>query len=79
MDALPPFKVRGRVRIDMDAKNGIDGVSETDGLEVSSFNLGGAFNEGLLVVQDGHKVMPEAPQNFKYIDWKKIRTALQLD
>ncbi len=79
MDALPPFKVRGRVRIDMDAANDIDGVSETDGLEVSSANFGSDFNEGMLVVQDGHKVMPEAPQNFKYVDWKKIRTALQLD
>ncbi|HTF97949.1 MAG TPA: phytase [Cellvibrio sp.] len=78
MDALPPFKVRGRVRVDMDASNNIDGVSETDGLEVSSVNFGGDFNEGILVVQDGHKVMPEAPQNFKYIDWKKIRTALAL-
>ncbi len=79
MDALPPFKVRGRVRIDMDAARDIDGVSETDGLEVSSANFGSNFPEGLLVVQDGHKVMPEAPQNFKYIDWKKIRIALQLD
>ncbi|WP_231591857.1 phytase [Cellvibrio sp. pealriver] len=79
MDALPPFKVRGRVRIDMDADKNIDGVSETDGLEVSSANFGKSFSEGLLVVQDGHKVMPEAPQNFKYVDWKKIREALQLD
>lgn len=79
MDALPPFAVRGRVRIDMDAANNIDGVSETDGLEVSSANLGGRFSEGMLVVQDGHKVMPEAPQNFKYVSWKKIRAALQLE
>lgn len=79
MDVLPPFNVRGRVRIDMDAANSIDGVSETDGLEVSSVNFGGDFEEGILVVQDGHKVMPEAPQNFKYVDWKKIRVALQLE
>ncbi|PUA28882.1 MAG: phytase [Cellvibrio sp. 79] len=79
MDALPPFKMRGIVRIDLDAANNIDGVSETDGLEVSSVNFGGAFNEGLLVVQDGHKVMPEAPQNFKYVAWKKIREALRLE
>lgn len=79
IDALPPFKVRGRVRIDMDAAHDIDGVSETDGLEVNAANFGGNFNEGMLVVQDGHKVMPEAPQNFKYVDWKKISAALQLD
>lgn len=79
MDALPPFNVRGRVRIDMDADKNIDGVSETDGLEVSSANFGKSFSEGMLVVQDGHKVMPEAPQNFKYIDWEKIRSALDLE
>lgn len=79
MDALPPFSVRGIVRIDLDAANNIDGVSETDGLEVSSVNFGGAFSEGLLVVQDGHKVLPEAPQNFKYIAWQKIRDALRLE
>jgi 3-phytase len=33
----------------------------------------------MLVVQDGHKVMPEAPQNFKYVSWEKIRTALALE
>lgn len=79
MDALPPFTLRGIVRIDLDAATNIDGVSETDGLEVSSVNFGGVFSEGLLVVQDGHKVMPEAPQNFKYVAWKKIREGLQLE
>jgi myo-inositol-hexaphosphate 3-phosphohydrolase len=24
-------------------------------------------------------VMPEAPQNFKYVSWEKIRTALALE
>lgn len=79
MDALPPFALRGIIRIDLDAANNIDGVSETDGLEVSAANFGGEFSEGLLVVQDGHKVMPEAPQNFKYVAWKKIREALRLE
>lgn len=79
LDALPPYKTRGIVRVDMDAELGIDGVSETDGLELTHFNLGGDFTEGMLVVQDGHKVMPEAPQNFKYISWEKIRTALGLE
>ncbi|MDO8345512.1 MAG: phytase [Cellvibrio sp.] len=79
LEATAPYKTRGVIRIDLDAERGIDGVSETDGLEVTHANLGGAFNEGMLVVQDGHKVMPEAPQNFKYISWEKIRSALQLD
>jgi len=79
LDAMAPYKTRGVIRIDLDAERGIDGVSETDGLEVTHANLGGAFGEGMLVVQDGHKVMPEAPQNFKYVSWEKIRTALALE
>jgi len=79
LDATAPYKTRGVIRVDLDAGRGIDGVSETDGLEVTHANLGGAFSEGMLVVQDGHKVMPEAPQNFKYVSWEKIRTALVLE
>jgi 3-phytase len=79
LDATAPYKTRGVIRIDLDAGRGIDGVSETDGLDVTHANLGGTFGEGMLVVQDGHKVMPEAPQNFKYVNWEKIRTALALD
>jgi len=79
LDAAAPYKTRGVIRINLDAERGIDGVSETDGLEVTHANLGGAFGEGMLVVQDGHKVMPEAPQNFKYVSWEKIRTALMLE
>lgn len=78
LDATEPYVLRGIVRIALDATKNIDGVSETDGLEVSSVNFGGAFPEGMLVVQDGHKVMPEAPQNFKYVSWEKIRRALSL-
>ena len=79
LDALAPYKIRGVIKIDLDAEQAIDGVSETDGLEVTHANLGGAFSEGLLVVQDGHKVMPQTPQNFKYVSWEKIRTALALE
>lgn len=78
MDATAPYSLRGIVRIALDAGKNIDGVSETDGLEVTSSDLGGLFAEGMLVVQDGHKVMPEAPQNFKYVTWEKIRRALNL-
>ena len=79
LDAVAPYKVRGNFRIDLNAEKNIDGVSETDGLEVTHHNLGKRFSEGLLVVQDGHKVMPETPQNFKYVSWKHIREALNLE
>ncbi|HRK64447.1 MAG TPA: phytase, partial [Terricaulis sp.] len=58
---------------------GIDGASETDGLDVTSANLGPGFEHGALVVQDGRNVMPQALQNYKYIPWTAIATALNLE
>ena len=58
---------------------GIDGASETDGLEVTSANLGGPWSQGLLVVQDGRKRMPESTQNFKLVPWADIARALGLE
>src|SRR5690606_27380726 len=78
LDALPPYAYRGRFRIALDSRRGVDGVSETDGLEVTSANLGGAYEEGLLVVQDGRNRLPQAPQNFKYVPWSAVREALNL-
>lgn len=77
-DATPPYTVRGAFRIGLNAQRGIDGASETDGLEVSAANLGGAYAEGLLVVQDGRKRMPEGNQNYKYVPWGAVQEALGL-
>lgn len=51
----------------------IDGASETDGLAVTSANLGKQLPHGLLVVQDGHNVMPKATQNFKFVNGTLLR------
>lgn len=59
LDAQAPYAVRGAFRIGLNAERGIDGASETDGLEVTSANLGGIWSRGMLVVQDGRKRMPE--------------------
>ncbi len=58
---------------------GIDGAAETDGLDVSSAALGGAFPQGLLVVQDGRNITPPERQNFKLVPWERIAAALQLN
>lgn len=58
---------------------GIDGVSETDGLDVTSAALGSAFPHGMLVVQDGRNITPDERQNFKLVPWERIAEALQLD
>ena len=79
LDALPPYQYRGRFRIGMNIEAGIDGASETDGLDVVSAALPGPFAEGMLVVQDGRNVLPQEGQNFKYISWRQIREALMLE
>lgn len=79
LDAAPPFRVRGAFRIGINAAAGIDGTSETDGLEVSAANFGGAYAHGMLVVQDGYKRLPDGPQNFKLVAWEDIARALRLE
>ncbi|WP_285276287.1 phytase [Halopseudomonas bauzanensis] len=79
VDAEPPYQLRGSFRIGLNSQSSIDGVSETDGLEVTSANLGGQWSQGVLMVQDGRKRMPEGNQNYKYVPWQSIADALQLD
>ena len=77
-DATPPYAVRGAFRIGLNARLGIDGASETDGLETSAADLGGAYTDGLLVVQDGRKRMPEGNQNYKLVPFADVIDALDL-
>ncbi|MGB3799570.1 MAG: phytase [Lewinella sp.] len=67
-DYLGSFKIMDGV---------VDGVEETDGLEVIRTPLPG-FPGGLLVVQDGFNFDGDTlqPQNFKYVDFGQV---LQLD
>ncbi|NMY70835.1 phytase [Pseudomonas sp. WS 5414] len=78
LDAEPPYASHGAFRVSLNAQAGIDGASETDGLEVTSANLGGPWSQGLLVVQDGRKRMPEQTQNFKFVPWVEVTQALKL-
>lgn len=65
----------GRFRI---AKAGdIDGAEETDGIAAKSADLGPAFPEGILVVQDGKNKGEVKRQNFKIVDWRTIRPLLK--
>ena len=63
-----------------------DGVQETDGLDVTSADLGGRFDDGLLVVQDGHNT-PEVTDgsgderdnsNVKFVSWTAVARGLDL-
>lgn len=79
LEAQSPFRLRGSFRVGLNAGLGIDGASQTDGLEVTSANLGGPWSAGLLVVQDGRKRMPEGTQNYKYVAWSAVAEALGLE
>ena len=79
LDAAPPYAPRGAFRVGLNGALGIDGASETDGLEVSSANFGEPWSAGLLVVQDGRKRLPESTQNFKFVPWNEVAKALELE
>ncbi len=72
-----PHRFVRNVRVVADPLSGIDGASETDGLDVSSANFGGEYAQGLLVVQDGRNVMPSENQNFKLVPWSRLMTAIK--
>ena len=71
------LELMGLVRITADKATQIDGVSETDGLDVTNANLGGRFTEGLWVVQDGRNVMPSETQNFKLVAGASLKDAIR--
>src|SRR5439155_10573837 len=50
--------------------NGIDGTSDTDGIDVTTAHLGPAFPHGVFVAQDGHN--DNGNQNFKLVPWQLI-------
>jgi len=50
----------------------VDGVNDTDGIEVVSAALGPNFPKGLFVAQDGSNTRPSANQNYKLVPWDAI-------
>lgn len=48
----------------------IDGTSDTDGIDVTTADLGGKFRHGMLVVQDGFN--DKGFQNFKFVPLEKV-------
>jgi 3-phytase len=72
-----PHDFVGKFHVVANETLGIDGSSETDGLDVVSAPLGPDYPAGLLVVQDGRNLMPSARQNFKYVSWQDVMKALE--
>lgn len=54
------------------ASEGVDGCEETDGIDVTTANLGPAFPQGVFVVQDGFN--DKGNQNFKLVPLQSIVT-----
>ena len=69
----------GSFAVASDGARGIDGISETDGLDVSSANLGPGLEHGAMVAQDGRNVLPVENQNYKIVPWSAIAEALGLE
>ncbi len=70
---LKDGRFRSRFRI---ADGIVDGVQETDGLDLAPGNFGSNYPGGLMVVQDGDN-SPET-QNFKLVSWADVLKALKL-
>lgn len=68
----------GSFAINADGKTGMDGVSETDGLDVTSASLGAGLEGGAFIAQDGRNVSPPENQNFKLVPWATIAAKLGL-
>ncbi len=69
-----PNRFLGSFRIE--SYDGIDNVSGTDGIDVTSAVLPPPYDRGLLVVQDDED--DHGNQNFKYIPWSSVVEALTL-
>lgn len=63
----------GSFRI-IDGTGGIDGTSETDGIDVISLDLGPSYPHGFFIAQDGYNYTGEelSNQNFKMVRWEHI-------
>jgi 3-phytase len=68
----------GSFAVNANGASGIDGISETDGLEVTSASLGAGLESGAFVAQDGRNVSPPENQNFKLVPWSAIAEKLKL-
>lgn len=66
----------GLFAIVADDARGVDGTSDTDGVDLTGDALGPEYPDGLLVVQDGHNEPAGEHQNFKFVSWRDVTAAL---
>jgi 3-phytase len=68
----------GSFAVTANGDNGVDGISETDGLDVTSASLGAGLEGGAFVAQDGRNISPPEAQNFKLVPWSAVAAKLKL-
>ncbi len=76
-EATPPYAFVQRFRVGTNPQLGIDGSSETDGLDLTVKSLGPAFPFGAIAIQDGRNRMPEAGQNLKLVPLQQLEAVLK--
>ncbi|WP_411360086.1 phytase [Pseudidiomarina sp. YC-516-91] len=76
-DGAAPWSLRSHFRIRTNVELGLDGASETDGIEVTTLSLGTGFEQGAFMVQDGRNRMPEAGQNIKLVPLEQILATME--
>lgn len=79
-DRNPPFTYLGSFSIE--DSDFLDGVEETDGIDVTNVALSKAFPKGCFVAQDGYNLNKDGTpqiQNFKLVSWESIATVLKLE
>lgn len=69
---MPPYAKLGSFTVFGGGAECIDGVEETDGLDITTAPLGPSFPEGLFAVQDGFNGDPLDKQNFKFVRFEHI-------
>jgi 3-phytase len=60
------------------AGEGVDSVTEPNGLDVVNFPLGESFPQGLFVTSDDVNSQPNADNNYKLVSWADVVSGLNL-
>lgn len=71
----------GGFAIKGDDKVGIDGTSDTDGIDVTPVNLGEKYPQGMFIAQDFYNIdskYKQEHQNFKFVSWADVVKQLNL-
>lgn len=58
----------------IESSNGIDAVTNTDGIDVIHLPLGSIFHQGVFVAQDGNN--DDGNQNYKLVPWQDIANSV---